>query len=183
MNSTKTKWTFVENNSKLITWRKNANFLGSNGCTRLHTHTFFVPRNDATHPHEHTPSSVIHYYQRAKFTAANTASSKIPCSILWLQYYRVFCSADTKAGLNSGRRLGIDVMVRHKGSTVNPAHPLPSTFCSRRNKSILSFPQSCLQCATSLPAGWSKSCRSAAADCTKQSKFRLITITEQKGDI
>lgn len=87
-----------------------------------HTHTFLVPRNDTTYPHEHTPSSVIHYYQRAKFTLANTASSKIPCSILWSEYYRVF-SADTKAGLNSVRRLGIDVMVRHKGSTVNPMPP------------------------------------------------------------
>lgn len=50
--------------------------------TQIHTHSFGA-KDDATHPHVHTPSSVIHYYQRAKLTAVTTESWKMPCSVVW----------------------------------------------------------------------------------------------------
>lgn len=107
---------------------------GSNGNTHNHTHTFCAKAWRHTPTRTETPSSVIHYYQKANFAAASPASSEIPCSILWSEHYRIFCSADTKDGFSPDTRLAADVQVCHKGSTVDPALPPPLTFHLHQNK-------------------------------------------------
>lgn len=101
--------------------------------------------------------------------AANTVSSEIPRSILWSEYYGVFCPADTKAGFNSDPRLGSGPGPITKAQLSVP--PSPSTFQQHKRIRSLTRPRLLGAAAAAQPRPVRER-RSRAS--------RLITVAEQK---
>ena len=99
------------------------------------THTLLVPRNDARHPHEHThhhlwsiiteePNLLCGTQQTQRVHAASCGRSITPSSVHLTQN---LAFPSLLASTEGWRYVRIDIIVRHKESTVNPCASISIT--------------------------------------------------------